>query len=166
MSGALAHEIKNPLSSIRTIAKLMREDLQDQPHSKDVDMILEEIDRLTQTTTRLLDYSKPADNKMVGVQIASTINRLFHILQTWAKQQRVELTMTIDDKLAKVQTSDAVLSEILFNLLRNAIEACRNRPNASVDIRSHTTAEHVVVIISDNGPVLILPFASPSTVHS
>jgi signal transduction histidine kinase len=152
MSGSLAHEIKNPLSSIRTIAKLMREDLQGQPHAKDVDMILEEIDRLSQTTSRLLDYSKPSDDRVVGVHIESTINRLFHILQPWAKQQRVELVQQLDHNETMVRTTDAVLSEILFNLLRNAIEATRNRTGACVEIQTTTAGNQVVVVIADNGP--------------
>jgi signal transduction histidine kinase len=152
MSGSLAHEIKNPLSSIRTIATLLREDLRDQEQAKDIDMILEEIDRLSQTTMRLLDYSKPADDTVVGIQIQPTIDRLFHILEPWARQQRVKLTLELSSEPVVVRATDASLSEVLFNLLRNAIEATRTREQGLVSVRSRREGAFLVVTVQDNGP--------------
>ncbi len=153
MSGSLAHEIRNPLSSIRTIASLLREDLSDQPdHAKDVGIIVHEIDRLSSITQRLLDYSKPADDKVLGIDVAQVIERLFHILEPWAGQQKVKLRAHLSSESPRVRATDASLSEILFNLLRNAVEATRSTPNALVTVETAVINHRYVVRVIDNGP--------------
>ncbi len=95
MAGSLAHEIRNPLSSIRTVASLMREDLGTQSdHAKDVEIILEEIDRLTATTQRLLDFAKPPNDQREQVDAHAVTQRLFHLLAPWGAQQQVTLKRT------------------------------------------------------------------------
>jgi signal transduction histidine kinase len=153
MSGSLAHEIRNPLSSIRTIASLLREDLAAQPvQANDVAIILHEIDRLTGITQRLLDYSKPADDRVIGIDPHCVIERLFHILEPWAAQQQVKLLSKLSSETSLVRATDASLSEILFNLLRNAIEATRTAPNACVIITTKVCDSMLNVQVIDNGP--------------
>ena len=153
MSGSLAHEIRNPLSSIRTIASLLREDLADQPaQAKDVGIIVHEIDRLTSITQRLLDYSKPSDDRVVGVNVQRVIERLFHILEPWGSQQQVKLVSKFSGASPLVRATDASVSEILFNLLRNAIEATRTKPNACVTVTTEVKATVMLVKVIDNGP--------------
>ena len=153
MSGSLAHEIRNPLSSIRTIASLLREDLVERPESaKDVEIILQEIDRLSATTQRLLDYSKPADDGKVGVDVHLVIERLFHILEPWAGQQQVKLARKLNAAKSTVAATDAALSEIMLNLMRNAIEATRTSPQALVSVETDLSEEWCHVKVIDNGP--------------
>lgn len=153
MAGSLAHEIRNPLSSIRTIASLLREDLVNQPaQANDVAIILQEIDRLTDTTQRLLDYSKPADDQTVGVDIHRIIQRMFYILEPWANQQQVKLIRRLEGDSLAVCATDASTSEILFNLLRNAIEATRSMPHATVTISTAVNGAMLLLKVIDNGP--------------
>lgn len=153
MSGSLAHEIRNPLSSIRTIASLLREDLADQPtQAKDVGIIVHEIDRLTSITQRLLDYSKPADDLAVGVNVQRVVERLFHILEPWGAQQQVKLVANFSSASPLVRATDASVSEILFNLLRNAIEATRATPHACVTVTTDVQKAKLIVKVMDNGP--------------
>ncbi len=58
LSSCLTHEIKNPLSSIKTIACVMSEQFgEDHPQSEDLRLILNEVDRLTSTTSHFLRFS-------------------------------------------------------------------------------------------------------------
>ncbi|MEZ6130423.1 MAG: ATP-binding protein [Planctomycetaceae bacterium] len=164
LAGSLAHELKNPLSSMKTIATLLREDLGAQSeHSHDVELIVSEIDRLTQTTRRLLDFSRPPDADSVGVAPDRVIERLMHILSHLAKQHGVKVTLDLQLQNTQVYATDASLSEILFNLIRNAIEAAAVQDTAavpqSIDGRrapevciSTRPAEKAMIVVSDNGP--------------
>ena len=153
MAGSLAHEIRNPLSSIQTVASLMREELGAQStHAQDINIILEEIDRLSTTTQRLLDFSKPADHRMHEVDAHSVTQRLFYLLQPWGAQQQVLLKQSFDAKRTVVRSTDAALSEILLNVLRNAVEATRSASNAFVHVKTHCEEPWFVFRITDNGP--------------
>lgn len=158
LSGSLAHELKNPLSSMRTIATLLKEDLGgNAEQAKDVDLIVGEIDRLTQTTQRLLDFSRPSDATYVGVAPDKVIERLLHILGHLARQHGVAITMNLQLGDALVGSTDSTLSEILFNLIKNAIEAVRevSRPQVTITTQLQPADDKatgsVVIVIADNG---------------
>jgi len=153
MSGALAHELKNPLSSMKTIASLLNEDLgPDHEHSRDVQMIVSEIDRLNETTQRLLDYSRPADETSQRANVDAVIERLLHILQHFARQHAVEVHTDLNASDGGIFATDATLSEIFFNLIKNAIEATREVDGARVEIRSAVDGESAIISVRDNGP--------------
>ncbi|MEM7316893.1 MAG: histidine kinase dimerization/phospho-acceptor domain-containing protein, partial [Planctomycetota bacterium] len=61
LSSCMAHEVKNPLSTIRTIASVMSEQLGNgSEHAQDLEMIIGEVDRLNSRTTELLGFARPA----------------------------------------------------------------------------------------------------------
>lgn len=153
LAGSLAHELKNPLSSMRTIATLLREDLgPDSESSREVQLIISEIDRLHDTTQRLLDYSRPSVATSSAVCPDAVIQRLMHILGHLGRQYGVDVEMQLHLNGATVPASDATLSEILFNLIKNALEAVRNCEQPRVVIATSATDVHVIVSVSDNGP--------------
>lgn len=159
LSGSLAHELRNPLSSIRTIATLLGEDLgPNSEQAKDVELIVSEIDRLTQTTQRLLDFSRPSDSTNVGVAPDAVIERLMHILSHLARQHGVKIVLNLTLGDTQIPSTDAVLSEILFNLIKNAIEAVRDTAQPEVTISTSFSDpeppnDHSAkVTIADNGP--------------
>ena len=151
MAGSLAHELRNPLSSIRTIASLIHENPH-ADHSEDVSVIVGEIDRLTETTQRLLDYARPSDPQAKVIYPDVIVQRLLHILGHLAKQYHVQLHTDLTASTVSIAGSDAMLSEVLFNLLRNAIEACRDIPLGEVSITSRSVNDWVILTVSDNGP--------------
>lgn len=152
LSGSLAHEIRNPLSSMRTIATLLREDMGgDGEHSKDVELIVSEIDRLASTTQRLLDFSRPADATHIGVAPDPVVERLLHILMHLARQRGVQVSTELHLGRTTVPATDATLSEILFNLIKNAIEAATQGEDSHVLITTELRGSAAVFAIRDNG---------------
>ncbi len=152
LSGSLAHELRNPLSSMRTIATLLQEDIGgNSEHSKDVELIVSEIDRLTATTQRLLDFSRPADATHVGVAPDRVIERLLHILTHLARQRGVQVRTELHLGKTTVPATDATLSEILLNLIKNAIEAATGGEDSHVLITTEISGTAAVLAIRDNG---------------
>ncbi|MCM2371146.1 sensor histidine kinase [Aporhodopirellula aestuarii] len=153
LSGSLAHELRNPLSSIRTITTLAMEDLGPSHESvSDLRMVVEEIDRLTQTTNQLLDFAKPDQQRSALVEIDPIINRIVCILRHLAKQYGVELTIQLDCPEIKIASTESSFSEIVLNLTKNAIEAAREVADGKVTVSSKTDEQHLVVAVCDNGP--------------
>ncbi len=157
VAGSLAHELRNPLSSIRTIATLLGEDLSsNKEHTKDIELIVSEIDRLTQTTQRLLDFSRVPDAETVGVSTDKVIHRIMDILNHLAKQHGVSIKLNLQLTDVVVGATDASLSEILFNLIKNAIEAVRDTPAPQISI---STALSHQTLKSGSEAAAVKPFA-------
>lgn len=131
LSGSIAHEVKNPLSSIRTIATLMKEDLnEDDEHIRDLDLIVSEIDRLAQTTGQLLDFARPDGQDAKSSNVANVIDCIVQILGHLARKHTVNLEVQIPNEQLDVAVGRASVTDILLNLIKNAIEA-----TATCDIR-------------------------------
>jgi signal transduction histidine kinase len=150
LAGSLAHEIKNPLSSIKTIATVVSEQLgPESPHQEDLCVILGEIDRLAATTTQLLEFARPLVASDTRGSVPLVLDRLVRLLRLLARQKMVTLEVQIEDQLPAVQADEQTLREIFFNLLSNSIEATGAGGRVCVDCRRDNGS--VVTSVSDNG---------------
>ena len=152
ISGSLAHELRNPLSSIRTIASLVSEDLSgENPNQHDLRLIVSEVDRLTRTLQRMLEFAKPAEYENVVTEPDRVISRLLSIMDYYAKELRIKLDVRLNAPESKVLASDAAMNEIFMNLIKNAMEAAKDCREANVQVNSETTDLVYRVTIIDNG---------------
>jgi signal transduction histidine kinase len=146
---SVAHEVKNPLSSIRTLATLMAEEQPpDAPHAEDLRQMIGELDRLALSVQQLLQFSRPGGEDRVGVDLAEALNGIVRILRHLATRQGLTLNVPAPEPLPPVRMPAGVLREILFNLLGNAIEAARSR----VELHFRRDGDDVVIELSDDGP--------------
>lgn len=162
MSSSLAHEIRNPLSSIRTITTVaLEESLQNSPARQDLEMILSEIDRLSCTTQELLNFARPNEgvsdsNGMLDqssmIHPNDVIENSLYVLKHLARQSNVGLSAILCTKTSPIPASRWMLSEVVFNLLRNAIEATQNSGIGQVAILTTIREPYFVIEVSDNGP--------------
>lgn len=156
LAGSIAHEIKNPLSSIKTLAAVMAEDLgPESPHAEDLRLILGEVDRLTTTTTQLLGFVRPAKSLPEGCAIRALLESTVGVMRHWAHERGVTICSSYDDGGVCVAADEGALREVIFNLLKNAVEAVDR--NGCVTVRTRLTPQdegRIVVEIHDDGPGL------------
>jgi len=160
LSAGVAHEVKNPLSAIKTVAQVAREDLE--PGSrmhKDLTMIVGEIDRLSRVVEQLLRFARPAPGDAT-VRASLILDDVLAILKREALRNRITLRAEIHSNLARVRVNAEALKEILFNLILNGIQAmpeggtltvgaeCRPA-KAAVD---KSTRHNLVITVADTGP--------------
>lgn len=151
LTSCVAHEIKNPLSSIKTIATVLGEQLgPGHEHAEDVSMILDEVRRLSETTSQFLAFSRPEKNQRGPTELEPAIASAVHVLSHVAKLRGVTVTCDVACALPQVRAGQNTLREILFNLLLNAIEAARE--GGQVSLAAAGEAGHVVMVIRDDGP--------------
>lgn len=156
LSGSLAHELRNPLSSIRTITTLVMEDLGKSHESRrELQMVVDEIDRLSQTTNRLLDYSRPEPQTQARIDPHRVISRIVCVLDYLAKQYHVETKLRLAQCDIRLESNDAALSEIVFNLVKNAIEAASEADTEAesgfIEISTKCEDDTFVFSVCDNG---------------
>jgi signal transduction histidine kinase len=150
LAGSVAHEVKNPLSAIKTIATVLAEDLgAASPHAEDLRLILGEVERLAATTTQLLDFARPrAGNGRVGC-VAAALDGTLGVLRHLARQREIALDVNIPSELPHVQADDQALREIFFNLLSNALDAAG--PGGRVAVACSSVDGHLVTEVRDTG---------------
>lgn len=150
MAATVAHEIKNPLSAIKSIAQVMGEDESlSREYSRDLSLIVGETDRLGQSVTQLLTFARketPSELPMRAAQLIDSVVRLF---QTGAEKEGIRLATKVQRDEELDGSAVSALRIALSNLLLNAIQATPRGGEVTV-IESVDDAE-VVVRVEDNG---------------
>jgi signal transduction histidine kinase len=153
MSSAIAHEIKNPLSAVKTIAAVLGENLgPDSPHAEDVAVIRGEIDRLAATTQQLLALTRPqpiGENGENAVCVRQVLTSTAQLLSRLARPREISLETHIADDLPAVRGDEATLREIVFNLVSNSLDAAP--AGGHVMLRGERINGHVVIEVRDDG---------------
>ena len=151
MAATVAHEIKNPLSAIKSIAQLMGEDeSMSREYARDLSLIVGETDRLGQSVTQLLSFARskaPAELPQLASQLVEAVVRLF---QANADNRGVQLTTTLgtDGELSGEVVSGVRVA--LSNLLLNSLQATDKGGEITItqEIADHT----LVITVADSGP--------------
>lgn len=153
LSTSVAHEVKNPLSSIKAIVQVMQEDLKgSDPLQEDLAIIIGEIDRLTKVVNQLLQFAKPSSVIKTHIKLGEVIHSTLVVLNNEAKQNKIVTQCKIPSNLPSIITDEGALKEVFFNLLHNAIQAMPF--GGELHIRAHyqPDSKAIKVTISDTGP--------------
>ncbi len=151
MAATVAHEVKNPLSAIKSIAQVMSEDeaLKSQ-HARDLSLIVGETDRLSKSLTQLLSFASkqpPASPPCSADELLRSVNSLFR-LEAGEKNITLECRAAAPLELDGVQT--AAVRDALSNLVLNALQSTPG--GGTVTIESYLDKNEIVFAVSDSGP--------------
>lgn len=152
VAGGLAHEIKNPVGSLRGFAQLLAEEAE--PGSRGAEyaaLMVEELDRMTRKIDRLRDVARPAPPDLRPARPAETLRRLGALLEPdlEARALRLDLDLPAGEG-PEVSLDLDRFRDLAVNLLMNAIEA--SPEGGAVRVRLAEASEALVLEVSDEGP--------------
>ena len=151
MAATVAHEIKNPLSAIKSIAQVMGEDqrLGDE-YARDLSLIVGETDRLGQSVTQLLSFARtktPAELPSRAEQLIQSVVRLF---QVNADKEGIRLNVKIENDHELAGTAVSAVRVALSNLLLNALQATPRGGEVAITARAENG--ELLIVVEDGGP--------------
>jgi signal transduction histidine kinase len=126
MAAQVAHEVKNPLSSIKSIAQVMREEQALVDYDKDLSLIVNEIDRLNRTVTQLLAFSRPSHADSQPVQLSALIDATLRLASGEATERNVVVINESDCDVTLSGAQAGALREAFSNILLNAVQATQD----------------------------------------
>ena len=155
LSASLAHEIKNPLSSIRGTAEILLDEFPvGHPKREFVEILLKEATRLNSTVEDVLQYSKgmPANtgNGSSATALALCIEQVAKLLEGEMKKKSIGLIIPESPLVEDFPVDGDKLSQVFLNIILNAIDALPD--GGEITFRFHEEDEGAIsVFISDNG---------------
>lgn len=161
MAAQVAHEVKNPLSAIKSIAQVMREEQALSGYEQDLSLIVSEIDRLNRTVSQLLAFSRPSRADSRPVRLADLINATVTLATGEAKERGVELKVESIAEVTLSGTQAGALREALSNIVLNAVQATGEgaevRVQATLQTESQVLAADsasamLTLTVTDSGP--------------
>ncbi len=156
LAAGVAHEIYNPLSSLRLVVHAVRGQVERGDSGAgvrdNIDVLDHEIDRCIDITQRLLKLSNPPGERPEPVDFALAIRESASLLRWEAEQHGVRMTVPAESDAAWVMASDSALRMIAVNLIQNAIHALSARGGGHLDIRVQRRGGRIEAVFDDDGP--------------
>jgi signal transduction histidine kinase len=161
IAAGVAHEIRNPLASIKTFAQLMPERVDDPEFRNEFGkLVLKDVDRITKVIESMLAFARPAQVNIKEQPANELVEEAVLLVQPRLKAKHIELTRAFHgNPIIKVDKHQIL--QVLVNLLSNAADALHDRGKIRVatgltqaDIGAGGNGNHSfgVIEVSDNGP--------------
>ncbi len=164
----MAHEIRNPLTSIKLLVQTLREEFEarDTP-AEDLQVIDLEIRRMERCLQTFLDFARPPKPDCKPLDLAGPIGRTLALIAGRARKQHVEIEFKPPPTPVTVTADAEQLQQLLVNLTLNALDAMPRGGTLFIDLHELPSGE-VELLVRDTGPgiaakllpTLFQPFAS------
>ena len=151
MAATVAHEIKNPLSAIKSIAQVMREDEQlNSEYERDLRLIVGETDRLSQSVTQLLSFARKESAAEQPLGVDELLHSVVDLFRANAREQGVSLECVIESDAKLAGKCVSALRDALSNLLLNALQATPS--GGKVKLTASAANGDLLITVVDTGP--------------
>lgn len=152
VAAGVAHEIRNPLTSIKGLVQVnLREaDARGLP-AEDLRVIEHEVRRMERTLQTFLDFARPPKPDRWRLDPVTVIDRVYTLVGGRARKQRVALRLLRPDEPVWLDGDQDQLQQLLLNLVLNALDAMPEGGAVEIDLRPPRDG-HVELFVRDTGP--------------
>lgn len=146
----LAHNIRNPLASIRATAQVIDDPELDQDTREALQGIISTVDRLERWTGALLAYLLPLKPQLQLVKIMQVINGACAPVLPKLHEKQMQLVLPEADTPDEIYTDVHLFEQVLYNFIANAVEA--SPAKTTIEVKISETQQQYLLQIIDNGP--------------
>ena len=151
LAAGVAHEIRNPLSSIKGFATYFKERYRDNPDdSQTADIMVQEVDRLNRVIGQLLDYARPMTMNRRETAIQTVIQHALRMIESQAREKGVVIQTELQADVAALLIDPDRIKQVFLNLYLNAIGAMEGGGILSVALFSMTD-RRIRIEVRDTG---------------
>ena len=153
MAASFAHEIRNPLSSMRMLAQMLmqKSDLPSSKREQSIGYILEEIERIDVIVKGFMDFARPAALEFAPHNLNQALEEVLSFMEANFNHHQIALVKKFDPELPPIQFDRDRLKQGFMNIVLNAIEAMSEGGTVEVETSRHDTRVQVDVLDSGVG---------------
>jgi two-component system, sporulation sensor kinase E len=148
LSASVAHEIRNPLTSLKGFVQLLQMD--DVKHQYYYQIMLDELNRINHIVGELLLLAKPQILKFTNADLQKLLKDVISLLSTEASLYNVQIDSFLPDKDILIECEPNQLKQLFINLIKNSIEASQKGATVSI-VLEQAEENNVLITIKDNG---------------
>lgn len=137
IAGGFAHEIRNPLTSIKTFIQLAPERKDDSQFIGEFGrIVLEDVNRIERLIQEILDYARYMEPQMTDEDLNEIVTSCLYFIQVKADSRGIKIEKQLAPELPRGMLDRQQIKQVLLNLLLNALDAIGEEPG-SIRIRTH-----------------------------
>jgi two-component system, NtrC family, sensor histidine kinase HydH len=151
LAAGIAHEIRNPLSSIKGFATYFKERYKDVPADQETaDIMIEEVERLNRVIGQLLEFARPVSIEKEPTDIQELVSQALRLVEGDAAQKKIRVSLEGPPLEKRVSLDPDRIKQVLLNVFLNALEAMGEGGTLTVGVRQKRPGI-VEITITDTG---------------
>lgn len=157
IAGGFAHEIRNPLTSIKTFIQLAPERKDDVEFIRDFSkIVLDDVHRIERLIQEILDYARYMEPKLTDEDLNDIVSSCLYFIEVKADSRGIKIEKELASGLPRVMLDRQQIKQVLLNLLLNAMDAMSER-GGSLRVRTSAltksdAAMRLQIEVEDTGP--------------
>ena len=152
LAGGVAHEIRNPLSSIKGFATYFKERYKKTPEDhKIATIMIDEVTRLDRVVGQLQDFSRPITIRKKATDLHALIKDALTLVAQQTEKQEINVQFHIDPDMKPVEIDGDRIRQVLLNLFLNAIDAMGTGGTLAIRVEPLASAT-LAIHVRDTGP--------------
>ncbi len=148
LTASLAHEVRNPLGSIRGVAEILRDESGYTCPEEFVDILLKETQRLDQVVANYLSYARPQSGEKKELSVKQLIESTLAMLGAEIRKKQLAVNTDIQQDLT-LHSIEGQIRQVLINVLLNAVQA--SAEGGSLDVHAARKDDKVQIGVTDSG---------------
>lgn len=152
LAAGVAHEVRNPLSSIKGFATFFREKYEERAEDRRVaDIMIQEVDRLNRVVTQLLEFARPVEIKKRSLPAKAIIATALDLIRDRLDTRGITARVEIEPPDSVLAVDPDRFSQVLLNLCFNALDAMANGGTLEVAVLDPPLRDTTEIRVSDTG---------------
>ena len=155
IAAGTAHEIRNPLTSIKGFLQMLNRTLGEKGMMREkgyTDVMLAELERVNHLVGEFLLLSKDKEVQYRPLQVVDVLREILPIIETQAHLNHVEVLFQIKPNLPLVRADSELLKQVFLNIAKNGIEAMEEGGKLTISQRLNEEEQTLLVVVRDTGP--------------
>lgn len=150
LAAGVAHEIRNPLSSIKGFSTCIKETPENFSQSIQIsNLIINEVERLDKVVGQLLDFARPVNLIREKVEISSLLNETIRLIEREAEEKNISIKKFFEDGIT-VNIDRDKIKQVFLNILYNSLEALTGSGEINIELKNEEGRP--LIKFTDTGP--------------
>ncbi len=149
LAAGVAHEIRNPLMSLRGFVQLLQREDPNKGHREYFSIMLSEVDRINRIVSELLLLAKPEKRKYEYMDLSKKLQRVTTLFQAEANLRNIQIRTILDPRLPLIYCEGDKIKQVFVNILKNALEAMPH--TGEITVQTISAGQEVWIRIRDEG---------------
>ncbi|MFD1737073.1 PAS domain S-box protein [Bacillus salitolerans] len=148
LAAAVAHEIRNPLTSIKGFVQLFSLD-KESISNKYLEIVLTELNRVEEIITEFLVMAKPHHEKRKSIFVDQIVEQVVQLLESQALFSNKEIVVDVKSTISSIDGDPNALKQVFLNIIQNGLDAIQSKGTIYIEITQ--CEQNISISIMDNG---------------
>lgn len=150
LAASIAHELRNPLSSIKGAAQFLQKEYENEGAIVEfLDIIVEEVNGLSKLTTEFLEFARPMEFEIGPVDLNEIVRKTLQLMSVHLSESGVVVLDHLAEDMPTIQADGKQIEQVLRNIILNGLQAMPD--GGTLSIQTKSSAQSAELIISDTG---------------